>query len=380
MRLPSKISSFVLLLSLLISLASAQNVRRAIPVVPSAAPGPSGVVTIDDQARFLAGVPGRSNSPLKPLEDTRAWKEHASASDELWNRAQRGRHVQMRDWSQSNILPRVGTPQTLYYMFGGPDFVTAQVFFPGTGNIILAGLEPVGQVPDLRSLSADQLDSSLQNLRRTMGAVLKLGFFETKNMKIDLHRTPVQGVKPMVYAMLVRAGETLLDESYFSIAGNGAPSYTKGMPSGAVTGFKIDYRPTSGGGTRACYYLSGNIANGAEVSRITSFLSRFPSPGSYLKAASYLMHESSFSTIKNFLLSRSRFILQDDSGIPLTSFDSGQWEIIPFGNYEGVMPVFGKYYQTALRQLYDGGSQPMPFGVGYRVKDSQANQILAIRR
>lgn len=357
-----------------------KKIRRAIPVNPPAAAGPAGVVTIDDQARFLAGVPGRSGSPLKPLEETRAWKEHATASDELWNRAQRGRHVQMRDWSQSKILPRVGTPETLYYMFGGPDFVTAHVFFPGTPNIILAGLEPLGQVPDLRTLSADQLDSSLRNLRRTMGAVLKLGFFETKNMRVDLHRTPVQGVKPMVYAMLVRSGETLIDESYFSLSGNGAPSYTNSMPGGSVTGFKIGYRSSSGGGTRACYYLSGNISNGAEVSRITNFLSRFPSAGSYLKAASYLMHESSFSTIRNYLLSHSRFILQDDSGIPLSYFGDGNWEVIPFGNYEGVMPVFQKYYQPAMRKLYDSGSKPMPFGIGYRVKDSQANQILAIRR
>lgn len=356
---PSRNGLTILLLAFasLCACSQAQEVRRAEPVIATR----GGAVTLDDQARFLAGVEGRPGSPLKSLEDTRAWQEHARATNDLWTRARRGRQDKMREWSRSQILSRVGNPQTIYYVFGGPDYITARIFFPGSPNIILAGLEPVGQVPDLRTLSSDQLTSSLRNLRQAMDDVLRLGFFETKTMRADLQRTPVQGVKPMIHVMMVRSGETILDESSLSLGGG-------------VSGVKV----TSSAGS--CYYLSGDISNGGSVSRITGFLDQFSSAGSYLKAASYLMHEGSFSTIRNFLLANSRFILQDDSGIPLSAFDRGQWEIVPFGNYEGVMPVFRKYYQPALLQLYNERRLPMPFGIGYRVKDSQANQILAIRR
>ncbi len=374
-----KIRAAVLCLLTFTTLASAQEIRRAIPAAPSR-PAASGAVRLDDQARFLAGVPGDSASPLKPLENTAAWREHARAYDSLWGKAQRGRHAAMRQWSVSQVLGRVGTPNTLYYMFGGPDFVTAQVFFPGTPNFILGGLEPVGQIPDLRTLSEAQLDSSLRNLRAATNSLLQLGFFETKDMKTDLRRTPVQGVLPVVCAMMVRSGETVLDDSYFTLTGGGAPAAASGPTSGAVSGVKITFRPTSGGANRTCYYLQGDISNGAEAGRITKFLSRFPDAGSYLKAASYLMHEGSFSTIRDFLLARSRFILQDDSGIPLAQFDPARWEIVPFGDYRGVMPVFRKYYQPGMRQLYGNGGRDMPFGIGYRVSDNDANQILAIRR
>lgn len=375
-------ASIAVVVATFILTASAQEVRRAEQVAPIAQPAmqESGPVSIDDQARFLAGVPGDSSSPLKPLENSRAWQEHASAFDKLWSRAQRGRHAQMRQWSVSQVLARVGTPNTLYYMFGGPDFVTAQVFFPGTPNFILGGLEPIGQIPDLRSLTPDQLTSSLRNLRGAMNGLLQLGFFETKDMKTDLRRTPVQGVMPVVYAMMVRSGETLLDQSFFSLSNGGSPNTTAGPANGAVNGLKITFRPTSGGADRNFYYLDGDISNGSSVGQITKFLGRFPSAGSYVKAASYLMHEGSFSTIRDFLLSESRFILQDDSGIPLNRFDPAQWEILPFGNYRGVMPAFQKYYQPEMRQFFGNGAADMPFGIGYRVSDADANQILAIRR
>ncbi len=42
----------------------------------------------------------------------------------------------------------------MYYMFAGPDFLYANIFFPYANTYILAGLEPVGQVPDLLRVAA----------------------------------------------------------------------------------------------------------------------------------------------------------------------------------------------------------------------------------
>ena len=80
---------------------------------------------------------------------------------------------------------------------------------------------------------------------------------------------------------------------------------------------------------RHCYYLKGDLSNGSQSRVIQDYLSRHRPAGSYLKAASYLMHEESFSSIRAYLLANSAFILQDDSGIPLRAFDGGCGTFIP---------------------------------------------------
>lgn len=352
--------------------------RRAEPVKPARAEG-GGPVTEDDLARFLGGLSGRSGSPLKGLESTPAWQQHQKAFDDLWLRVQQGRHVEMRRWALSEIRSRVGTPNTLYYLFGGPDFVTVQVFFPGTPVFILAGLEPLGSIGNPAALGQGDLDGSLRSLRGSMDGVLRLGFFETKDMRSDLNRGAFTGVKPILYASMARSGDTVIDSSYFTLNGSGMPEYSNGIPKGSVTGLKITYRPTSGGAVRTTYYLNGNVANGGDK-RLYRFLERQGPADSYLKAASYLMHTGDFSTVRNFLLNNSTFILQDDSGIPLQYFDQNKWELVFFGNYRGVMPAFAKYYQPNLASIYErGAGREMRFGLGYRTSDRQASQMLAIR-
>ena len=49
----------------------------------------------------------------------------------------------------------------MLYMFSGPDFLYATSFFPNASTYVLAGLEPVGAVPELTSLSPLIIDEEL---------------------------------------------------------------------------------------------------------------------------------------------------------------------------------------------------------------------------
>ena len=55
----------------------------------------------------------------------------------------------------------------------------------------------------------------------------------------------------------------------------------------------------------------------------------------YLKGASYLMHESYFSEIRNYIFKKSSTIVQDDSGIAFRYFKTSEfnWEYSLYGNY-----------------------------------------------
>jgi hypothetical protein len=102
---------------------------------------------------------------------------------------------------------------------------------------------------------------------------------------------------------------------------------------------------------------------------------------SLLKSASYLMFENGFSTARDFLLTQSKAIVQDDSGIPISAFDPAKWLLRFFGNYEGPIDLFKQYYQPALQGLYQQ-SHPAPihFGIGYRWSPRRSTLIVATQR
>jgi hypothetical protein len=99
---------------------------------------------------------------------------------------------------------------------------------------------------------------------------------------------------------------------------------------------------------------------------------------SLLKAASYLMHEESFSRVRDFLLTHSKVILQDDSGIPRRFFDDQKWSIRYCGQYAGPIDVFKKYWQPDLAHWFaQSAPAPLNFGFGYQWHPSRASLMIA---
>jgi len=78
-----------------------------------------------EQARFLAGLPVRG-SLLEEYTRGSMWGEHAAALDAAWDRAEQRQMGRVRAWS-GNYLSGNGGP--VYYMFSGPDFLYANLFF-----------------------------------------------------------------------------------------------------------------------------------------------------------------------------------------------------------------------------------------------------------
>ena len=107
------------------------------------------------------------------------------------------------------------------------------------------------------------------------------------------------------------------------------------------------------------------------------YLESIPKGKSYVKAASYLMHKSYFSEIRNHLLSNSTTIIQDDSGIPMRHFNQSSWQMKYFGTYTKPIELFQDPYQPNLRKIYKQESQKLPFGTGYRWRKGQSNLIVA---
>jgi len=345
--------------------------------------------TADDTARFLAGLSPSSNSPLAALTNDPAWPSRARYFDSIFAREESAHLPKVREFSKKYLTDKHGT---MLYMFSGPDFLYATSFFPNASTYVLAGLEPVGAVPDLASLSPLVINGELRNLEISTASLFNLSFFITQNMKTQLRNGPVYGTLPVLYVFLARTGKTIHEVDLLSLDEHGnfqiaddAPATSMdankpvhGQQRTAAPGVKIVFSEGNGP-QQTLYYFSTNLADGSfERSGFSAFLAKLGPADSLIKSASYLLHKGHFAGVRKLLLNNSATILQDDSGIPLTYFEATKWRLQAFGHYAGPISLFGNFYQPRMAELFQGAS-PLEFGIGYRWRNNESNLLLAQR-
>ena len=143
----------------------------------------SETATPDDTARFLAGLRPSPNSPLAARTNDPVWISHAQRFDSIFAREENTHLSKIREFSQKYLTDKRGT---VLYMFSGPDFLYATSFFPTASTYVLAGLEPVGRIPELANLSPFVINGELRNLEGSLGSLFNYSFFITQNMKSQL--------------------------------------------------------------------------------------------------------------------------------------------------------------------------------------------------
>ncbi len=199
-------------------------------------------------------------------------------------------------------------------------------------------------------------------------------------MGSDLHRGRLNGTLPILYVFLARSGKTIREVTPVRLDEEGAVQpdvdAARRVP---ARGVKVVFAG-SDGEARTLYYFSTNLANdGVSNSKFLRFLETLAPGDSFVKSASYLLHGSGFSKVREFLLANSAVMIQDDTGIPLTYYDAQKWDVQPFGHYVGPIPVFRGMYQRKYAALFKD-SQSIDFGIGYRWRPNQSNLLLAIKK
>jgi len=198
-------------------------------------------------------------------------------------------------------------------------------------------------------------------------------------MQTELHSHQLDGTIPILYVFLARSGK-IIDSSaltYLSTDGTPSDTPTKNSTPGVKIIFSTPDQPP-----QTLYYFTSDLSNsGVAKSGLLKFTDTFPHPDSLLKSASFLLHLDSFSTTRQFLLTHSATITQDDSGIPIAAFDPALWSLTPFGKYLGPITLFKEFQQPKLHELFDSANPaPLPFGIGYRWASAQSNWLLATKK
>ena len=363
---------------------------------PASTPSPSGQTTLvqqaqasqtilssspaNDAARYLAGLPVPSGSQIARLTQEPSWQAHARSMNQAFSQLEQRQLNNIRIFRAENIAPVTQQSHTCVYLFSGPDFLYADAMFSDCSTFVLQGLEPVDPLPNLATVPPATLAGTLQNIQISLNTILSFSFFKTKDMREEFQRSELKGVLPAILVFMARTGKDIKGIEYLSLdkAGAVVPGFQ-----GATRGAKITFADSATGSQKVLYYFTSDLSDDALKRNpgLLRFCEGLGPSNSLLKAASYLLHEGGFETVRNFLLQNSVAILQDDSGIPVHFFAPDRWTLRFFGIYTGPIALFKKFYQADLRQFYAASSpKPLTFGFGYRWSSRTSTMFLAVKK
>jgi hypothetical protein len=331
--------------------------------------------TADDTARFLAGLPPSEGSPLLPLTKDPAWQRHAKFFDNAFAQLEARQLTKVRAWADTNLA---APKTTMFYFFSGPDFLYANAFYGKATTYVMAALEPSGSMPDLTRLPRGSINSALGNIEHSLGTIMNFSFFITKHMKTDLHVGQISGALPLLFVFMERSGKSIKEVTPVWLDEEGQVHTGNDGKTNAPRGVRILFSGKDGV-EKTLYYFSTDLSNGGvKSSGFLKFCAGLAPGNSLIKSASYLLHSGNFTMARDFLLTNSATIIQDDSGIPLADYNSKKWRFFPFGHYAGPIGEFPGRYQQSYAELFRR-AQPMDFGIGYRWRTHDSNLLLSVK-
>jgi hypothetical protein len=337
-----------------------------------------------------------SNELYYQYTQSNAYSEFKNTMDDIWKKVDQKKET-MQTWAKSELAQVHENTGTLFYPFSGADLLHADLFFPNFDTILFFALEPVGSIPELSTLNENEnLDAYLKSLNKSLQDILNLSFFRTKAMQVQLKRD-VDGTLPLFLHFIARTNHELLSIEPITLTSGGQIIPIANKASDYPMGYQFNIKNKVSEKKRTLYYFSCNFQNTSFTlsssdplmpgltndSIILPFLMKQNIKATYLKSASYLLHRSTFSIMRKFILDYSTYIIQDDSGIPFKYFDESLWNITLFGSYNTPIPLFAERFEEELHAAYRDGKiavKELPFGIGYKSIAGRSNMLFAIKK
>jgi len=327
-----------------------------------------------DIAKFISGMKVDEKSDLYELSKLESFVNYSQSSDSSWSKLNNKRLSKMRTWAETELSDLNKDIKTLFYPFSGPDFLHAHTFFPKATKIYMFGLEPVGNIPDLNKVPKDKLDKFYSALNFSIEDALSLSFFKTIDMSKELNSELISGALPIIMLFIARTNYEIVDIKPTEIDKNGKFAYIDAFKNlkGEASynkGVEIKYKAKEDTVIRTIYYFSANVADGGLKTNpnCTKFFENIEDGlVTMIKSASYLMHNTYFSIVRNAVLNKSKAFLQDDSGVAFKYIEKDKWSIQLYGVYNSPISMFSNRFEKDLKQAYtDMKVKPIDFRYGY---------------
>lgn len=319
------------------------------------------------------------------IEQTAAWKEHADFMRAAWSSLDGRQVAAMTAWRDAELGRACPAGGTLMYPFSGPDFLNAHWLFPGCGTIVMFGLEPIGELPDIDALNDQARARLTADVRTAMKNFISRNYFITDYMARQLRTSRLQGVLPVFALSMALSGMEIVAIKPHQLAPVPRDKPAEGRPMRQLKGVTIEYLAPGSATPRLVHYFTVDATDKglAHYPEFLAYVRSLAPTTTFIKSASYLLHGNEFRQMRSALLDISGVIVQDDTGVPYAMLENGGWNVHLHGRYGRPIPPFGGAYQVQLSRAYKAqGTSPLPFTFGYQyrdLRDNRSNLIVAQR-
>jgi len=339
----------------------------------------------NDIARYIAGMKGWPGSPYSNLENDSAWVKFHRSFDLSWKELTVNRLKPMAAWATIELAAEQKANLDIFYPLSGPDILHANTFFPDAKNYHLYALERNGALPDLANMKSKEIASYINEVYSSLGDVFTKSYFITRKMMTALTAQNVNGTLPLICVFLVRTDHEIINIQYFHLEDDGTETLLNKDSLGTHHNdfVKVFFKNNRNTSVQMVSYMKCDLSNNAydKNTALKSFFTKMPQSTTYLKSASYLLHYAFFSSFRDLILSKSKTILEDDTGIPYKYLPSNKWDVALYGIYVTPVNDFSGVFQPDLLKAYQdtvfNKPKKLPFSLGYHWGTNQQNLIKA---
>jgi hypothetical protein len=299
----------------------------------------------------------------------------------------KSRLTPITNWNESALKRNAKSDTTsVFYPFSGGDFLHVNSLYPNANHYVMMAQESVGSIPDLTKMDKIQTKEYIKAADFILRDIYAKSYFITMNMIKDTKSSPVNGMLPVLLWSVSKTGHTVTAVEELSVDENGKKTYTPfKVGENSAKAVRITFGNKDKGILKTLTYYSCDISDsGIEKDKaLAATLKAIPPSNCFVKSASYLMHYETFTKIRNTVIEKAIYLVQDDTGIPYKYFEKSKFKMELYGNYvKPVSDFSANLYQKDMVEAYKTkefmGS--LPFSLGYHWQTKDQNQMIAIKK
>ena len=298
----------------------------------------------------------------------------------------------------------VGLPTDLVYPFGGGDLMTAITAYPSAAAITTLSLELAGDPRRLSGLrDAKVLKRSLMAIADASASTLISNDSLSKNLS-KVQQGELPGQLSMHLMGLGMFDFEPAQVRYFRVGPDGSLHYYSNAEVQALDGQRAaslkrewrspDFSPAfanvevqfvpvgqPNAPRRVHRHIAANLSNEglANAPGVLKHLEAKGRVAAMTKAASYLMWNGSFSTVRDYLTSHAVFMVSDSTGLPARFWKKAGCTVEAFGSFQKSFLGTWEGFQQELRMEFST-AKPLPMRFGYPDGSAQKRNHLIVTR
>jgi hypothetical protein len=275
---------------------------------------------------------------------------------------------------------------SVFYPFSGGDFLHVNSLYPNANHYVMMAQESVGSIPDLSKMDKIQTKQYIRSVDNILRDIYAKSYFITMNMIKDINSTPVNGMLPVLLWSVSKTGHTITKVEELTVDETGKRTFSPfKVGENKAKAVRITFGNSDVGIEKTLTYYSCDISDsGIEKDKaLQATLKSIPPSNCFVKSASYLMHYETFTKIRNTILDKAIYLVQDDTGIPYKYFEKNKFNLELYGTYiKPVSDFSDNLFQKDMAEAYKSSEykSQLSFSLGYHWQTKDQNQMIAIKK